>query len=105
MEATKENVTGLLYDCLAQLNEQRAPGEQLAKSPTTRLAGAGGSLDSLGFVNLVALVEEGCQERFGRAVMLTESSPSPDARDPFETVESLVAFVQLALAGRTAEWR
>jgi len=105
MEPKRQVITTMLSDCIDQLNEQRGQSEQLAKTSETCLGGDGGNLDSLGFVNLVAIVEEACQERFGRAVMLTESAVAPSVRDPFETIGSLAEYVELALAGRLADWR
>ena len=59
MDITREKIIEVLYESIGELNEQRSKDQQLACSPQTPLGGGAG-LDSLGFVNLVALVEEKC---------------------------------------------
>jgi hypothetical protein len=99
MQVTRANITVVLYQCLEQLNELLGNDHRLQKSPVTPLAGPAGGLDSLAFVNLVALVEEACQERFGRTVFLTDGN-GQHARDPFESVATLAEYIELVLTGR-----
>jgi acyl carrier protein len=101
MDITKEEIIEVLYESIGELNEQRSKDQQLAYSPHTPLE-QGSGLDSLGFVNLVALVEEKCYERFGRILMLSGADLDPVARDPFETVGSLAEFIELQLTDRRA---
>jgi acyl carrier protein len=105
METSREQILGLLYESIDELNEQLDQGQRLSKSPETPLLGDGGGLDSLGFVNLVALVEEKCCERLGATLVLTEGGSIPDARNPFETVGTLAAHIELALAAKRATKR
>ena len=105
MEITKERILEMLYQCISKLNEQRSKNEQLASSPQTPLLGEGVNLDSLGFVNLVALVEEECQDQFGKTLVLSDAAMKPGSRDPFATVEALAEYIQLFLSDRLADWR
>lgn len=105
MEITRDKIIELLYESIAELNEQRGKDEQLAKSPQTSLLGDGAGLDSLGFVNFVALVEEKCQDRFGKSIMLSDATEKPGVRDPFATVATLAEYIELGLTDRLASWR
>ena len=101
MAITRDEIIEVLYQSIDELNEQRSKDQQLARSPDTRL-GEGAGLDSLGFVNLIVLVEEKCQERFGRSLVLSDAEVMPSARDHFETVRSLAELIQLRLTDRPA---
>lgn len=93
MEVTRATVLDMLYECLIALNEMRSPDQQLARSPDTALTGGGNGLDSLGFVNLVALVEEKILERFGKTLVLSEVSPAADGQDPLSSVGTLADYL------------
>ena len=103
MEITKNKILEVLYESIEELNELRSNDQQLALSLQTQLLGDVAGLDSLGFVNLVALVEEKCQDRFGRSLVLLGSGGA-DIRDPFETVSLLAEFIELSLTDRVAQW-
>jgi acyl carrier protein len=105
MEITKERILDMLYQSIAELNEQRAKEEQLTQTPQTPLLGPGAGLDSLGFVNLVSLVEEKCEHQFGATLVLSDVAGKPGTRDPFETVDTLAEYIELCLTGRLALWR
>ena len=48
----------VVYDAIDVVNRQLPASKRLPKSPDTVIVGAGGSLDSLGIVTLVVLVED-----------------------------------------------
>jgi acyl carrier protein len=78
MKASKEELLDIIYQSLDELNEQLPDGDQIQKSPAAPLVGEGGRLDSLGFVNFVALVEEKCAHKYGIALSLTDISSHED---------------------------
>jgi len=84
MKPTKEELIDIIYQSLDEVNEQLPNGQQIQKSLDTTLIKGGGGLDSLGFVNFIALVEEKCAHKYGVALSLTGSSSHED--DPFEDV-------------------
>ena len=104
MPVSRDSVTAVLYQCIDTLNEQLGPSQRLPKSPEARLSGDEGGLDSLGFVSLVALVEEACAERFGRTLVLTDGAGGWHGADPFASVGALAEHIALAL-GRPREGR
>lgn len=100
MEITKNKVLEMLYASIEELNQQLAPEQKLAPSPATALLGQGGGLDSLAFVNLVATVEEKCQERFGATLVLAGNDGGTGAANPFDTVDTLAAYIEQQLNGK-----
>ena len=79
MKPTKDGLLDIIYQSLDEVNEQLPSDQRIQKSPDTILVGRAGGLDSLGFVNFVALVEEKCAHQYGITVSLMEASSSGDA--------------------------
>ena len=86
MKPTKEELLDIIYQSLEEVNEQLPNDQQIQKSPDAILVGRAGGLDSLGFVNFIALVEEKCAHKYGITVSLMEGSSSED--DALEDVGS-----------------
>jgi acyl carrier protein len=78
MKPTKEELIDIIYQCLGEVNEQLPNDRQIQKSPDASLVGRAGGLDSLGFVNFIALVEEKCAHKYGIAVSLMDASLHED---------------------------
>jgi acyl carrier protein len=78
MKPTKEELIDIIYECLGEVNEQLPNDRQIQKSPDASLVGRAGGLDSLGFVNFIALVEEKCAHKYGIAVSLMDTSLHED---------------------------
>jgi acyl carrier protein len=91
MKPTRQDVIDILYESLEELNEQLPDGRQLQESLDTPLIGRVGGLDSLGFVNFVALVEEKCARKYGIALSLTDTSSHDD--DHFGCVGKFADFL------------
>ena len=67
-----EQVTQLIYDAIAQVNETLEPEQALESSPDTVLVGESGKLDSMGFVNLIAALEQNIERNFSEEVNLID---------------------------------
>ena len=102
MSIVRGQILGILYQCIDELNEQLAPEQQLRKAPQTGLFGGSGMLDSLGFVNFVALVEDKCERCFQVALSLTEDGAKQGDASPFETVGELADFIRQLLIDKKA---
>jgi len=98
----RDQILGILYECIDELNEQLVPEQQLRKAPQTGLFGDSGRLDSLGFVNFVALIEEKCESCFRVALSLTEDGARQEDANPFETVGDLTDFIMHLLIAKKA---
>jgi acyl carrier protein len=99
MEINRTNIVSALYESIRELNELRSKDQQLECALNTSLNETSG-LDSLGFVNLIALIEEKCEQQFGKSLMLSDVDAS--AKDPFESVGALADFIESELAESTA---
>jgi acyl carrier protein len=91
VKPTKEELIDIICQSLDKVNEQLPNEEQIQKSLDTILIGEVGGLDSLGFVNFVALVEEKCADKYGIALSLTDTSSQED--DPFEDVGKFADYL------------
>src|SRR2546425_11678447 len=102
MSIVRGQILGILYQCIDELNEQLAPEQQLRKAPQTGLFSDSGRLDSLGFVNFVALVEDKCESCFRVALSLTEDGAKQGDASPFDTVSELADFIRQLLIDKKA---
>jgi acyl carrier protein len=84
MKLTEHDLMGIIYESLEEVNEQLPDDQRIQKSPDAILVGGAGGLDSLGFVNFIALVEEKCAHRYGITFSLTEVFSSKE--DALENV-------------------
>ena len=76
------------------LNEILDPDERIGKSPDEALIGNDARLDSLGLVNLIVLVEEKIQQKFGVGITLVDERAMSQSKSPFRTLGSLAEFVE-----------
>ena len=91
---TGENeILGLIYQAIDELNDDLPAADRLARSPSTPLLGEGGVIDSIQLVNLVVATEELVEESYDRVVVLADDRAFSQARSPFLTVGSLAEYV------------
>ena len=83
----------VVFASIDELNEMLGTEQQLRKSLQTPILKHGHGLDSLGFVNLVSLIEEEYLNRFGRSIILSPQGAPSENSNPFESVGSLVAYL------------
>jgi acyl carrier protein len=93
-----QKVVAAINSAIDDLNEVLEPAEQLAKSADVALIGQDASLDSLGLVNLIVLVEEKIQQQFGVGITLVDERAMSQSKSPFRTLGTLAEFVQEQLA-------
>jgi len=105
MEITPSAIQAVIFESIKELNEQLAPEQHLKATPETELLGASGTLDSLSFVNFVAIVEEKLQARFGVMIVLSGEPIASGGRDPFANVATLVEYIALAANGNVSAWK
>jgi len=93
-----QQVVDAINSAVDDLNEVLNHEEQLAKSSDVALIGQDASLDSLGLVNLIVLVEEKIQQQFGVGITLVDERAMSQSKSPFRTLGTLAEFVQEQLA-------
>lgn len=87
-----EAITTAVHAAIDDINGQRSESEQLIKSESTVLSGAGAVLDSLGLVTLIVAVEEQVQSGCGAKISLNDDGLFYDA-DAVVTLSDLVECV------------
>jgi acyl carrier protein len=92
------SVVEAINSAIDDLNEVLDPEERLTKSPDVALIGKDARVDSLGLVNLIVLIEEKIQQRFGVGITLVDERAMSQSKSPFRTLGSLAEFVQEQLA-------
>ncbi len=93
-----QDILGLVYSAIDDVNAQSADGTTIEKKPETRLLGGSSGLDSLTFVNLIVALEEQIQNRLGQSVVLVDEGSMALQEHPFRTVGSLADYVEKILA-------
>jgi hypothetical protein len=83
----------IIYESIDVVNGQLPPSRRLQKTPDTVIAGAAGSLDSLGIVNFVMTLEEKTAELLGRPVQLFDETTLAEENGPFRTVGRLTSYL------------
>lgn len=94
----QQDILGLVYSAIDEVNAQSATGTMIAKMPDTRLLGGAGGLDSLTFVNLVVALEEQIQTGLGHSVVLVDEDSMALQEHPFRTVGTLADYVAKIIA-------
>jgi D-alanine--poly(phosphoribitol) ligase subunit 2 len=87
-------VVDAVNSAVDDLNEILDPDERIGKSPDEALIGNDARLDSLGLVNLIVLVEEKIQQKFGVGITLVDERAMSQSKSPFRTLGSLAEFVE-----------
>jgi acyl carrier protein len=103
MNVSREEILDIIYASLDEVNEQLGTEGRILKSEGTVLLSDSGKLDSLGFVNFVALLEEKCEGAFGATLSLTGDNAALDEKNPFETVGKLADFIRVLLTREQGE--
>jgi acyl carrier protein len=78
---TANRITELIFDAMRESNAAAGAGRVLEISATTVLVGDTGKLDSLGFVNLMASIEENIERAFHTPISVMDIILSADAED------------------------
>ena len=84
-------ITRAVFRAIDDVNQMLPQEYWLEKSYETPILGATALLDSMGFVNLIAAVEDRIAEEYGVQVSLMNDSSAQNR--PFETIGSIVNHV------------
>jgi hypothetical protein len=75
-----------------EVNEYLPDDRRLVRSPSTKLFGEQGALDSLGLVNFLLALEGRIADDFGQPVTLVSERALSQRSSPFATVASLAEY-------------
>jgi len=95
----RQQVAFLVFECLATLNRERPPADQLPVAETTALLSETSTLDSLGFVSFVTDLEDRILTQTGEDFMLASAAMSP-SDNPFRTVATLIDHITAQLPAK-----
>jgi acyl carrier protein len=95
MQSTE--VQNIVFSAIREINSQIPPEQRLSSSREAILLGAGGTLDSLGVVNLIVAVEEKIDATFGKSISLANEEYLVAESSPFRTIGGLVDHVSMIL--------
>jgi acyl carrier protein len=88
-----DRIRETIFSVFDELNEQLPAGQQLAKTETMVLVGSDGVLDSLGLVNLIALLEQRVERDFHTSINLVDDDLISDASRHFANVATLTRYL------------
>jgi len=92
-----------VMEAIDEFNGQLPKEQKLNKAADAALFGSGGSLDSLGLVSLVTIVEQKIEEKFGITATLLEDVDLLENDNPFRTFNSLADYVASVLEKKRIE--
>jgi acyl carrier protein len=98
MSISKEQIFAMLFESIDEINKQLDRAQWLSRTPESVILGAENEsgLDSVAFLNFVALIEEKFEQRFGKTIVL--SGDRGDANNSFATVDALAAHIENMMA-------
>lgn len=107
-QETNDRIMNVIFRALRAINELLPAEGQIRLDLNERLIGPGGKLDSLGYINLVTMVEQEFESEFKHFVSLAARGGGDDFEEPLKTVETLAFYLEtlyreiLEKAGRLA---
>ncbi len=97
-----EQIQALVFEAIEQVNRALPPEKRLSADPSTPISGPGATLDSMGQVNLVVEIEDRIHDTFGAEITLADQAAMARQPSPFETVQSLIDYIEEQLEQETA---
>ncbi len=91
------DVLKLIYDSIDEINEDLEEGEKVEKSEETIIFADGSSLDSLGLVNLITIVEQKIEEETGEYITIADERALSMESSPFQTVKTLKDYIVMLI--------
>jgi hypothetical protein len=90
---SKSEIMPLIYSAIDAVNLGLTKEGQLEKSPSTRLLDKDAKLDSLGFIDFTAALEELIYERWGIPLTLVTEKTMMSDEAPLQTVDKLAEYI------------
>lgn len=89
----ENQVEQIIFEAIDKINLQLTDDQKLLKTEDTILLGDDGTLDSLGFINLVVTIEQKLEEDFELSLNLTDENTFVQEGNPFESVKVLTGYI------------
>lgn len=91
------DVLELIYEVIDELNIDLEPSEQLKKDENSVIFGPESTLDSMGLVNLITLIEQRIEEKTGNFIAIADERAMSMQESPFKTVKTLKEYIEVLL--------
>lgn len=94
------NVLKAIYEAIDEVNLDLEDGEKIQKSEDSLIFSAGSSLDSLGLVNLITIIEQKIEEETGDFLSIADERAMSMQSSPFKSVRTLREYIESILNDR-----
>src|SRR5687768_10436249 len=88
------DILKLLYEAIDEINLDLDPKEQVEKSEDTVIFGVDSSLDSIGLVNFITIIEQKIEEQTGRFISIADERAMSMNESPFRSVSTLRHYIE-----------
>jgi len=88
-----ESIKKIVYNAIDTINDELPKNQIIKKNLDFTLYGSQDSLDSLGLVNLVVMIEQKIEDEMGFPINLTDDKAMSQKTSPFRTVGTLVDYI------------
>lgn len=82
-----------IFDAIDEINEDLDQNEQVQKEDDAQIFGTESSLDSMGLVNLITIIEQRIEDETGEFVSIADEKAMSMESSPFKTVKSLKEYI------------
>jgi len=93
----RKKIENLTFSAIKEINEQLPREQQLGESRKTILFGKDGSLDSLGLVNFLVIIEQNIEDEFSVNIVIADEKAMSQKHSPFRTIDTLVDYIEILL--------
>jgi len=91
------DILKLLFDSIDEMNLDLEPSEQITKDENTVVFGQNSTLDSIGLVNFITIIEERLEDETGNFVTIADERALSFDESPFRTIGSLKTYIEMLL--------
>ena len=91
--ARRDEVLGIVFEALENLNQELDEGAQIVIGPTTPLFGSDAALDSLSLVSVIVDVETALTVKWNAPISLTDDRAMSREISPFDDVRTLTDYI------------
>ena len=90
----KDKIIEIIVSAANELNDEEEISLAGELTPSTRLFGENGVLDSMGLVSLVVAVEQAIDEELNASVSLADEKALSQKNSPYQTIETLAEYAE-----------
>ena len=90
----------IIYEAFDELNLDLEEANKIIKSENTVIFGTKSSIDSMGLVNLITIIEELLEKQFGRFIPIADERAMSLTSSPFKDVTTLKNYIDFLVNER-----